>query len=73
MAELLRECKADSKYEAAAGVQKVLELLKQADIVGDGEAFLRTTADERVHRPRSAASRECSQPQLSTCSRARVK
>ena len=50
--ELLRECKADSKYEAAAGVQRVLELFKQTGVASEGEAFLRTTADEISKRAR---------------------
>ena len=53
MEELLRECKADSKYEAAAGVQRVLELFKQTGVAeGNGEIFLRTTADEISNRAR---------------------
>jgi len=51
MEELLRECKADSKYEAAAGVQRVLELFKQTE-VGNGDTFLQTTADEISKRAR---------------------
>ena len=54
MEELLRECKADSRYEAAAGVSKVLELLKATGVAdgGAGEAFLQTTADEISKRAR---------------------
>jgi hypothetical protein len=54
MEELLRECKADSKYEAAAAVSKVLDLLKATGVAdgGAGEAFLQTTADEISKRAR---------------------
>jgi len=53
MEELLRECKADSKYDAAAAVQRVLELLKQTGVDdASGEVFLRTTADEISKRAR---------------------
>ena len=54
MEELLRECKADSRYEAAAGVQRVLEMLK-ANGVADGavgEQFIRDTSDELSKRAR---------------------
>ena len=52
MEELLRECKAESKYDAAAKVQDVLELFKQTGVESNGEAFLRTTADEISKRAR---------------------
>jgi len=52
--ELLRECKTDSKYDAAAGVQRVLELFKSQGIADGtaGEEFLQTTADEISKRAR---------------------
>jgi len=54
MEELLRECKADARFEAAAGVQKVLELLKRTGVAdgSNGEAFLQQTADEISKRAR---------------------
>ena len=54
MEELLRECKADSKYEAAAGVSKVIDLIKATGVSdGDsGDAFLQSTADELSKRAR---------------------
>ena len=55
MEELLRECKASNKYDAAASVQRVLELLKDTGVAttaASGETFLQTTADEISKRAR---------------------
>jgi hypothetical protein len=56
MEELLRECKAENRYDAAASVQRVLDLLEATGVAssggGDGESFLQTTADEISKRAR---------------------
>ena len=48
MRELLRECRDTDKYEAAASVQRVLDLLGRTDSISGsaGEQFLQATADE---------------------------
>ena len=51
----MRECKASNKYDAAASVQRVLELLKDTGVAttaASGETFLQTTADEISKRAR---------------------
>jgi len=55
MDELLRECKAESKYDAAGKAQSVLTQLDQQGVSSSaqtGEAFLQATADEISKRAR---------------------
>lgn len=55
LAELLRECKSESRFEAAGKAQKVIEQLELQGVatsVKSGEAFLQATADEISRRAR---------------------
>merc|ERR1719337_303177 len=54
MEELLRECKRESRFEAAAKAQRVIELLELTGTAADGqgEGFLQEAADEISKRAR---------------------